>query len=109
MLRLKLNILEEEDDDPIASTVNIIDVFLVVVAVLLVILMSNPINPFSTEDEVIVIKNPGKPNMEMMIKEGTELKHYQSTGELGEGKGSKAGITYRMEDGSMVYVPETQN
>jgi hypothetical protein len=106
MSRLKLNIMEDEDDDPIASTVNIIDVFLVVIAVLLVILMSNPINPFATEDEVIVIKNPGKPNMEMLIKEGTELKHYQSTGEVGEGQGSKAGITYRMEDGSMVYVPE---
>jgi len=106
MNRLKLSILEEEEDDPIASTVNIIDVFLVVVAVLLIILMSNPINPFAKNEEVIVIKNPGKPDMEMLIKEGAELKHYQSTGEVGEGKGSKAGITYRMEDGSMIYVPE---
>jgi len=106
MSRLKLNILEDEDDDPIASTVNIIDVFLVVIAVLLVILMSNPINPFATEEEVIVIKNPGKPNMEMLIKEGTELKHYKSTGAVGEGQGSRAGITYRMEDGSMIYVPQ---
>src|SRR5690606_31590326 len=106
MSRLKLNILDDEDDDPIASTVNIIDVFLVVIAVLLVILMSNPINPFSTDEEIIVVKNPGKPNMEMLIKDGNELKHYQSTGEVGEGQGSKAGITYRMEDGSMIYVPE---
>ncbi len=106
MSRLKLNILEDEDDDPIAGTVNIIDVFLVIIAVLLVILMSNPLNPFATEEEIIVIKNPGKPNMEMLIKDGTELKHYQSSGEVGEGKGSKAGITYKMDDGSMIYVPE---
>ena len=106
MSRLKLNILEEEDDDPIAGAVNIIDVFLVIIAVLLVILMSNPLNPFATEEEIIVIKNPGKPNMEMLIKDGTELKHYQSNGEVGEGKGSKAGITYKMDDGSMIYVPE---
>ncbi|HKM38169.1 MAG TPA: DUF2149 domain-containing protein [Thiopseudomonas sp.] len=106
MSRLKLNILEEEDDDPIAGAVNIIDVFLVIIAVLLVILMSNPLNPFATEEEIIVIKNPGKPNMEMLIKDGTELKHYQSSGEVGEGKGSKAGITYKMDDGSMIYVPE---
>ncbi len=106
MSRLKLNILEEEDDDPIAGAVNIIDVFLVIIAVLLVILMSNPLNPFATEEEIIVIKNPGKPNMEILIKDGTELKHYQSSGEVGEGKGSKAGITYKMDDGSMIYVPE---
>lgn len=106
MSRLKLNILEDEDDDPIAGAVNIIDVFLVIIAVLLVILMSNPLNPFATEEEIIVIKNPGKPNMEMLIKDGTELKHYQSSGEVGEGKGSKAGITYKMDDGSMIYVPE---
>ncbi len=106
MSRLKLNILEEEDDDPIAGAMNIIDVFLVIIAVLLVILMSNPLNPFATEEEIIVIKNPGKPNMEMLIKDGTELKHYQSSGEVGEGKGSKAGITYKMDDGSMIYVPE---
>ena len=106
MSRLKLNILEEEDDDPIAGAVNIIDVFLVIIAVLLIILMSNPLNPFATEEEIIVIKNPGKPNMEMLIKDGTELKHYQSSGEVGEGKGSKAGITYKMDDGSMIYVPE---
>lgn len=106
MTRLNLNILDDEDDDPVASAVNIIDVFLVMIAVLLVILMANPLNPFATHEEVIVIKNPGKPDMEMMIKDGTELKHYQSTGEVGQGKGSKAGITYRMEDGSMIYVPE---
>ena len=106
MSRLKLNILEEEDDDPIAGAVNIIDVFLVIIAVLLIILMSNPLNPFATEEEIIVIKNPGKPNMEMLIKDGTELKHYQSSGEVGEGKGSKEGITYKMDHGSMIYVPE---
>lgn len=106
MSRLKLNILEDEDDDPIAGAVNIIDVFLVIIAVLLIILMSNPLNPFATEEEIIVIKNPGKPNMEILIKDGTELKHYQSSGEVGEGKGSKAGITYKMDDGSMIYVPE---
>ena len=31
---------------------------------------------------------------------------YQASGEIGEGDGEKAGVAYRMKDGSMVYVPE---
>lgn len=102
----RLSILEdEENDDPILSVVNIIDVFLVIIAVLLIAVMENPLNPFATQD-VVVIRNPGQPNMEMLIKEGQQLKQYRSSGQIGEGQGAKAGTAYRMKDGSMVYVPE---
>ena len=30
----------------------------------------------------------------------------KASGEIGEGDGEKAGVAYRMKDGSMVYVPE---
>jgi hypothetical protein len=104
--RMKLDILSESDeDDPILSVVNIIDVFLVIIAVLLVAVVENPLNPFATQDAV-VIKNPGEPNMEILVKKGNELKTYQSSGQIGEGQGVKAGVAYRMKDGSMVYVPE---
>lgn len=106
MSQIDLNILEEDEDDPILSVVNMVDLFLVVIAVLLIIVMSNPINPFNSEEDVTVIKNAGKPNMEILVKEGDELKQYTSTGEMGEGKGAKAGVTYRLDDGSLIYVPE---
>ncbi len=103
----RLSILEdEENDDPILSVVNIIDVFLVIIAVLLIAVMENPLNPFATQD-VVVIRNPGQPNMEMLIREGQQLKQYRSSGQIGEGQGAKAGTAYRMKDGSMVYVPES--
>lgn len=102
----RLSILEdEENDDPILSVVNIIDVFLVIIAVLLIAVLENPLNPFAAQD-VMVIKNPGRPNMEMLVKEGKELKHYTSSGQVGEGQGAKAGTAYRLKDGSMIYVPE---
>jgi hypothetical protein len=107
--RRRLSILEDEDgDDPILSVVNIVDVFLVIIAVLLIAVMENPVNPF-TADNVTVVKNAGQPNMEMLVKEGKELKQYKSSGAIGEGQGVKAGIAYRMKDGTMVYVPETKN
>jgi hypothetical protein len=103
----RLSVLEGDDgDDPILSVVNIIDVFLVIIAVLLITVMENPLNPFSAE-QVTVIKNPGQPDMEITVKDGHEMKTFASTGEIGSGTGTKAGIAYRLEDGSMVYVPET--
>ena len=96
---------EVEDDDPILSVVNLIDVFLVIIAALLLAVANNPMNPFSNES-VTMIKNPGKPNMEVVIKDGQKIERYQASGSIGEGQGSKAGVAYRMKDGSMVYVPE---
>jgi hypothetical protein len=104
--RKALNILDDTDgDDPILSVVNIVDVFLVIIAVLLIAVMENPFNPFTAQDAML-IKNPGEENMEIVIKDGQELKHYTSTGAIGEGEGVKAGVTYRLKDGSMVYVAE---
>lgn len=104
--RRPLNVLDDDDgDDPILSVVNIIDVFLVIIAVLLVAVMENPINPFAMQNAV-VIKDPGESTMEMIVKKGNELKRYESSGQIGEGQGQKAGTAYRLKDGSMIYVPE---
>ncbi|HEY0879402.1 MAG TPA: DUF2149 domain-containing protein [Zeimonas sp.] len=104
--RIAIDILSDEDgDDPILSVVNIVDVFLVVIAVLLIAVMENPLNPFATED-VVVLRTPGEPDMRMLVREGRELKEYRSSGQIGEGEGAKAGTAYRLRNGSMVYVPE---
>lgn len=103
---MSLKLLEEaEADDPILSVVNLIDVFLVIIAALLIAVANNPVNPFTSADYTL-IKNPGQDNMEMVIKKGETLEHYKANGEIGEGEGAKAGTAYRMKDGSMVYVPE---
>ncbi|SMB21091.1 conserved protein of unknown function [Sterolibacterium denitrificans] len=97
---------EPESDDPILSVVNLIDIFLVIIAALLITVAQNPlINPFSKQD-VTVITDPGKPNMQMIVKKGEKIEKYQSSGQVGSGDGEKAGVAYRMKDGSMVYVPE---
>ncbi len=102
---MKLLLDEDEGLNPMLSVANIVDVFLVVIAALLIAIAQNPLNPFIAED-VTVIKNPGQANMEMIIKKGEEIEHYKSSGEIGQGEGMRAGIAYRMKDGSMIYVPE---
>ncbi|MCX7067272.1 MAG: DUF2149 domain-containing protein [Methylococcales bacterium] len=108
MAKSRLHILEDEElDDPILSIVNAVDVFLVIIAILFIIVMENPLNPFN-EDKVVVIKNPGEKNMEMTIKDGKKMEKYKATGKIGEGEGMKAGVTYQLKDGSFVYVPEKE-
>ncbi len=104
LMRQELERLEEETD-PMLSVVNMIDAFLAVVIALLLVLVNSPFNPFTKEDYVLV-KNPDKENMEILIKKGEKLERYVKTQSVGEGKGVKVGITYRLEDGTLIYVPE---
>ncbi|HHM5834512.1 TPA: DUF2149 domain-containing protein [Pseudomonas aeruginosa] len=99
----------DEADDPILSMVNLIDLFLVVIGILLIVIVQNPLNPFSQDKVVVVVvvENPGEADMRMLVKDGKELKRYQASGEIGEGQGSRAGVTYRLADGRMIYVPES--
>lgn len=101
---MALRMIEDEEDNPMNSVINLIDIFLVVIAALLIIISQNPLNPFSNDD-VTVIKNPGKKDMQMMVKKGKDIKTFESSGTIGEGNGVKAGMAYKMEDGSFVYVP----
>lgn len=97
---------EAETDDPILSVVNLIDIFLVVIAALLITVAQNPlINPFNKQD-VTVITDPGKPSMEIMVKKGEKVERFKASGAIGSGDGEKAGVAYKMKDGSILYVPE---
>jgi len=98
---------ESDSDDPILSVVNLIDIFLVVVAMLMIVVVQNPLNPFNARN-VIVVENPGEKDMRILVKDGKELTRYESSAEIGEGKGVRAGIAYRLPDGRMIYVPETR-
>ena len=96
---------DTEADDPIISGVNLIDVFLVIVAILMVAIVRNPLNPFAKAD-VVVVENPGRGDMRITVRQAEQLTRYETSGAIGEGRGVRAGITYRLPDGRMIYVPE---
>lgn len=101
-----MDILDEDEElNPMLSVVNLVDVFLVVIAALLIAIAQNPMNPF-TEENVTVITNPGQSNMKIMVKQGETITEYESSGEIGEGQGARAGVAYKMPDGSLIYVPD---
>ncbi len=100
------SILDGDDEDPMLSTINLVDVFLVVIGVLLIVVIQDPLRSF-VDDSVTIIRNEGKSNMEIIVKEGQKITKFQSVGASVEGDGEKAGTAYRLKDGNMVYVPAT--
>ncbi len=96
---------DDEATNPMLAVVNLVDVFLVIIAALMISIAQNPMNPFNN-DEVTIIKNEGKENMQIIIKKGKEIKKFESAGEIGSGQGTKAGVAYKMKDGSLIYIPE---
>ena len=91
------------------TVANLFDVAMVFAVALMVALVThfNMSELFSQED-FTMIKNPGKDNMEIITKEGQQIKHYipsddqQTSGR----RGRKVGIAYQLETGEIIYVPE---
>lgn len=97
-----LHILAEEDDDPLLSAVNLVDVFLVLVVALLTAVAMQQ----QSQANETVIRNPGEPGMEIIVRRDGQEVRYRGNGGSAEGQGERAGVAYRMKDGSIIYVPE---
>ena len=107
---MKHNLLrKEEDSDPISVVSNLFDIAMVFAVALMVALVSryNMTEVFSQEDYTMV-KNPGKENMEIITKEGQEIKRYTPSEkqETSGKRGKKVGVAYQLESGEIIYVPE---
>ena len=63
---------------------------------------------FGKEDFTIV-KNPGQANMEIIRKKGQKIENYKASRQTqaGSPKGRRLGTAYQLEDGSIIYVPDT--
>ena len=98
---------QEETADPLGSLANLFDIALVFALAFMVALISFLQIPgmLQSKDYTIII-NPGQPDMEIIIKEGEVIDHYEATDAVGMGQGELLGRAYRLPDGRVVYVPE---
>ena len=58
------------------------------------------------EANVTIVKNPGDPNMQIIIKDMSQIQVLNMTEKMAGGQGSRMGTAYRLESGQVVYVPE---
>lgn len=100
-----LNVLAEDDDDPMLSAVNLVDVFLVLVVALLTAVAVQ--SQTSANERVTIIRNPGQPDMEVVVREQGKEVRFKGAGSAAQGQGVRAGVAYKLEDGNIVYIPET--
>lgn len=92
--------------NPLASMANLFDVAMVFAVALMVALVSFLQVPALLQNkDYTVITNPGQEDMEIIVKEGEEIKHYEASDEVGAGQGELLGKAYRLPDGRVVYVP----
>jgi len=100
-----LSVLAEDDDDPMLSAVNLVDVFLVLVVALLTAVAVQ--TQTSANESVTIIRNPGQPDMEVVVREQGKEVRFKGAGSAAQGQGVRAGVAYKLEDGNIVYIPET--
>ncbi len=105
--RIRSNFLDgEADDDPLSSLANLFDAAIVFAVALMVALVSYLQVPALLKDkDYTIITDPGTPDMEIIVKEGQEIKHYEASDATGAGQGQLLGQAYQLPDGRVIYVP----
>lgn len=99
----------EETDNPLAMLTNLFDVAMVfAVALMVAIVVHFNVGEIFSKEDYTMIKNPGSEEMEIITKEGNEVKRYRPSEETeGNGfKGKRVGTAYQLEDGNIIYIPE---
>ena len=86
---------------------NLFDLAMVFAVALMVAMTSYlKMTDFLLEKEFTLVKNPGKENMEVIMKKNKVITKYQATETSGAGKGKRVGVAYEMENGEIIYIPE---
>ena len=99
-------------ENPMNSVGNVFDVAMVFsVALLVALVLSFNISELLTDQDVTIVKNPGKENMQIITKvnDTYEIMKINAEEEIGGGVGDILGTAYRLEDGRVIYVPEGNN
>lgn len=99
---------KEEDTDPLSVVVNLFDVAMVfAVALMVAMVMHMGMTEVFTKEDYTIVKNPGRDDMEIIVKEGNQINRYTPSDEQSAGsKGRRVGIAYELENGEIIYVPE---
>ncbi len=99
-----------DDGDPLSGVVNLFDASMALVVALILALAGSAglaeVAARMSMEDITIVTNPGKPDMEMIIKHGQKIEHLRADDSRGEGRGERLGIAYRLDTGEVIYVPE---
>jgi hypothetical protein len=85
---------------------NLFDVAVLIgVGFLIVALTGFGLQELVSGDDVTIVKNPGAEDMEIITKQAGTIERLTRTEDVAEGRGYAIGTVYRLEDGSVIWVP----
>lgn len=110
VVRRPSKLRHDEDDDPLSVVVNLFDVAMVfAVSLMVAIVLQLNMSEYFGKDDFTIVKNPGEEDMEIITKEGQEIKRYTPKEEAADDtsqKGKRIGIAYQLDNGEIIYIPE---
>jgi len=99
--------VSDEDEDPLSGVANLFDVAMIFAVGLLVMMMMYVNMPeLLTSQDVTIVKNPGQEDMQIIIKNETEIEVLNMTDESVTTMGKLVASLYETEGGATVYVEE---
>ena len=95
------------DEDPMSTVANLFDVAMVfALGLMVMLLMYLSIPELLTQTDMTIVKNPGQPNMEVIVKSGERIEKLDMMNETVQTEiTGEMGRIYKTKGGGMVYVP----
>jgi len=88
---------------------NLFDVAILIgVGFLVVALSGFGLRELISAEDVTIVKNPGAADMELITKTDGRIERLKATDTTAEGLGTEIGTVYRLQDGSVIWVPEAE-
>ena len=97
------------DIDPMSTVANLFDAAMVFAVALMVALVARfNMSEIFTKEDFTIVKNPGKADMEIITREGNQIKRYtpSENQEQSGQRGRRVGVAYELENGEIIYVRE---
>lgn len=109
-MRRRVTLVPDRNGDPMDALTNLFDVAMLIgLGMLIMALGSFGLGDLLAADDVTIVKDPGKPGMEMVIKQDGVIERFSDTGANAAGLGSAIGTVYRLENGEVVWVPADES
>ena len=96
------------DNDPMAGVANLFDLGLVFIVGLLIALFGayHMEDLLSQNSELTIVKKSSDGQIEIIEKKGKKINAVKMTKETAKGRGERLGTAYKLENGSMIYIPD---
>jgi len=96
------------DNDPMSGVANLFDLGLVFIVGLLIALFGayHLEDLLSQTSELTIVKKSADGRIEIIEKKGKKINAVKMTRETAKGRGMRLGTAYKLENGSMIYIPD---